>query len=85
MAGFIPNPGMTLLGAPIERRGAAKLELDWAGIDEAARAILTPRQHTLFTTTEAPGAAGGGARFMLQLNQAINRAVFAAPVAAGRP
>lgn len=60
---------------PIERRGAARLEIDWAGIDESARTILTERQHALFTTAESPG--DGGARFILRLNQAVHRAVFA--------
>jgi hypothetical protein len=62
----------------IERRGAAQLEIDWAGIDESSRAILNERQHALFTSAE-----GLGARFILRLNQEIHRAVSAAPEGAG--
>ena len=66
------------VNGPIARRGAAKLEIDWRDLDAAARTLLTERQYVLFISTEAPGGGGGGARFMLRLNQAIHRAVFVA-------
>lgn len=51
--------------------------VDWDRVDDRAKLFLTPAQWQLFRLMESPGAGGGGARFVTQLNDAFLRAVRA--------
>lgn len=52
----------------------ARIDIDWPEVDRRAEQILTPAQARLFHTAEAPGLGRGGARFVVQLNQALLQA-----------
>jgi hypothetical protein len=86
LAGMATLAGEPLAPAQIERladvidaaarpppRGPfpGRIDIDWARVDAEAKAILSPTQAMLFQSAESPGIGGGGARFAMQMNQAI--------------